>query len=81
MLVLAAACSGRGQIMAMTTMVMINRDLLVHTSVAMEIGEATCDIMPVWWYDLFWLPRVTVHADVIERVRTSQPVTDEGKMT
>ena len=44
---------------------MMNRGLLVYTSVAMEIRESTCYVVPVWWYYVVWLPRVTVHADVI----------------
>lgn len=56
----------------------MNRDLLMHTSIAMEIGEATCDIVPVWWYFMSWLPWVTVHADIVQRVRTTKP-TERGR--
>lgn len=54
-------------------MLMMSRGLLVYTSVAMEIRESTRNIVPVLWYCVGWLPGVTVHADVIKRVRSTQP--------
>ena len=59
----------------------MSRGLLMHTSVAMEIRKSTCYIVPVRWYCVGWLPRVTVHADVIERIWPTKPRYSEKKNT
>ena len=44
---------------------------LVHSSVAMEIRESACDVVPVGGNSL--VAMVIVHTDVVQRIGTAQP--------
>ena len=48
--------------------------LLMYSVVSIQVTESEADVVPVFLYVLCYTAHVTVHTDVVQWIRTSQPV-------